>query len=80
MEVDDSGLLPALEEPCTTCGGTGDAPPAQPGQMRPSFNCSACKGHKVAPTKAGQQLLDFMKRRLGISEVEARRSIFGTLD
>ena len=80
MEGDDSSLLPALEGPCTACGGTGDAPPAQPGQMRPSLNCPACKGHKVAPTEAGQQLLDFMKRRFGRSEVEARRSIFGTLD
>lgn len=76
MENHNTGL-PPLEEPCNACGGTGDAPPAQPGRMRASFNCPTCKGHKVAPTAAGQQLLDFMKRRLSISEKEAYRSPFG---
>ncbi|WPZ05663.1 hypothetical protein [Pelagerythrobacter marinus] len=69
--------LPPLEEPCTACGGTGDAPPARPGEMQTSLNCATCKGHKVAPTAAGQQLLDFVQRRLGLSEKEAHRSMFG---
>jgi hypothetical protein len=77
MEGHNSGLLPELEEPCTACGGTGDAPPAKPGMMRESFNCPICKGHKVAPTAAGRQILDFLKRRLDVSEQEVRRSMFG---
>ena len=77
MEGHNSGLLPDLEEPCTACGGTGDSPPAKYGEMRESFNCSVCKGHKVAPTAAGRQILDFVKRRLGVSEQEFHRSRFG---
>lgn len=76
MEGHNSGL-PPLEEPCTACGGTGDSPKGNPYEQRASLNCSACKGHKVMPTPAGQQLLDFVKRRLGINEQEAHRSLFG---
>ena len=47
------------------------------GEMQTSLNCATCKGHKVAPTAAGQQLLDFVQRRLGLSEKEAHRSMFG---
>ena len=71
-----SDELPALEEPCAACDGTGDAPPAQPGEMRRSFNCAECRGHKVAPTAAGQALLDFISRRMGVNEKEVRRSVF----
>lgn len=80
MEDHNSGQLPDLEEPCTACGGTGDSPPAKYGEMRASLNCPNCKGRKVAPTAAGKQILDFVKRRLGISEQEAHRSMFGDLD
>jgi hypothetical protein len=73
----DSPDLPALEEPCDACGGTGDAPFGKPYEMRASLNCPKCKGHKVAPTEAGRQLLDFVKRRLNLSEPEAPRSLFG---
>ncbi len=47
--------LPPLEEPCDACGGSGDAPPGNGYEMRPSFNCSKCKGHKLArPPRAGR--------------------------
>lgn len=46
-------------------------------EMRPSLNCPKCKGHKLAPTPAGRMLLDFVKRRLHVSEPEAKRSLFG---
>lgn len=75
MQGHNSGL-PPLEEPCDQCGGTGEAPPAKFGEMRASFHCSKCKGHKVAPTQAGRELLDFLKRRLNLSEQEARREMF----
>lgn len=68
--------MPPLEEPCDACAGTGDAPPAPMGQMRASFNCPKCKGHKLAPTEVGRVLLDFLSRRLGINEQEVRRNIF----
>lgn len=77
MEGHNSGLLPDLEESCKACEGTGDSPPAEYGEMRASLNCPVCKGHKVAPTEAGRQILDFVKRRLGLSEQEAHRSMFG---
>lgn len=75
--MDSSDLkLPALEEPCDACGGTGDSPEASPGEMRASLNCPKCKGHKLAPTEAGRLLLDFLKRRLNLSEPEAHRAMF----
>jgi hypothetical protein len=75
VERDGTGL-PPLEEPCRACNGTGDSPSPRAGEMRASFNCSVCKGHKVAPTPAGRELLDFLKRRLGLTEQEVRRSIY----
>lgn len=69
--------LPPLEEPCDACGGSGDAPPGNGYEMRASFNCPKCKGHKLAPTAAGRVLLDFVKRRLNLSEPEATRSLSG---
>jgi hypothetical protein len=69
--------LPALEEPCDACGGSGDAPPGNSYEMRASLNCQKCKGHKLAPTAAGRALLDFVTRRLNLSEPEVTRSIFG---
>ncbi|MDB5713598.1 MAG: hypothetical protein JWO15_995 [Sphingomonadales bacterium] len=69
--------LPPLEEPCDGCGGSGDAPSGNGYEMRGSFNCPKCKGHKLAPTAAGRTLLDFVKRRLSLSEPEATRSLFG---
>jgi hypothetical protein len=70
-------LLPDLEEPCRACGGTGNSSPAQPGKMRASIHCEVCKGYKVAPTKAGQQLIEFISRRFRISEYEVQRNMFG---
>lgn len=75
MEGHNFGL-PPLEEPCDACGGTGNSPPAKPGEMRASLNCNKCKGHKIAPTAAGRELLDFVKRRLNLGETELRRSMF----
>lgn len=75
MQNDNPGL-PILEEPCDACGGTGDGPPGKPYEMRASLSCPKCKGHKVAPTEAGRQVLDFLKRRLNLSEPEAPRSLF----
>ena len=75
MFEDKSGL-PPLEEACDACGGTGNSPPPTFGEMRASFNCPKCRGHKVAPTAAGRELLDFMKRRFGLSEQEVRREMF----
>lgn len=69
--------LPDLEEPCGACGGTGNSSPAQPGQTRASFHCEVCKGYKVAPTKAGQQLIEFISRRFRISDYEVQRDMFG---
>ena len=69
--------LPDLEEPCRACGGTGNSSPAQPGQTRASFHCEVCKGYKVAPTKAGQQLIEFISRRFRISDYEVQRDMFG---
>lgn len=69
--------LPPLEEPCDACGGSGDAPPAIGYEIRASFNCPKCKGHKVAPTAAGRVLLEFLTRRLNLTEREVRRSLFG---
>ncbi|VXD07744.1 conserved hypothetical protein [Sphingomonas sp. T1] len=69
--------LPELEEPCRACGGTGYSSPAQPGQMRASFNCENCKGHKVAPTEAGHQLIEFISRRFHISDYEVQRDMLG---
>lgn len=69
--------LPRLEEPCDACKGTGDAPPAKPYEMRASLSCPKCKGHKVAPTEAGEILIDFIKRRFNLPEREAHRSLFG---
>ena len=76
MEELNSGL-PPLEEPCTGCGGTGDSPPPKYGEIRASLNCSTCKGHKVMPTEAGRQIIEFISRRFEISEREAHRSMFG---
>jgi hypothetical protein len=45
--------------------------------MRASLNCPACKGHKVGPTAAGHQLIEFFSRRFGISEREVHRGLFG---
>ena len=76
MEGHNLGL-PALEEPCDACNGSGNSPPASYGEMRASLNCEKCKGHKVAPTAAGRELLDFLKRRLQVNEPEVHRSMFG---
>ncbi|BAI98039.1 hypothetical protein Sj15T_24380 [Sphingobium sp. TA15] len=76
MSGTDSGL-PELEEPCDACNGTGDAPPATPYEPRASLNCPKCKGHKLAPTEAGQKLIEFIKRRFNLPEREAHRSLFG---
>ncbi len=75
MHGNDRELLP-LEESCDACGGSGDAPPGNGYEMRASLNCP-CKGHALAPTAAGRALLDFVKRRLNLSEPEATRSLFG---
>ncbi len=69
--------LPPLEEPCDACGGSRDAPPGNGYEMRASLNCPKCKGHKLAATAAGRALLDFVTRRLNLSEPEVTRSIFG---
>lgn len=69
--------LPSLEEPCDACGGSGDAPAGNGYEFRASFNSPKCKGHKLAPTAAGRALLDFVKRRLNLSEPEATRLPFG---
>jgi hypothetical protein len=69
--------LPPLEEPCEACGGSGDSPPGNGYEIRASLNCPKCKGHKLAPTAAGRALLDFVTRRLNLSEPEVTRSIFG---
>jgi hypothetical protein len=68
--------LPALEEPCDACGGTGDSQQGSPYEIRASLNCPKCKGHKLAPTTAGRALLDFVKRRLELREPEVPRSMF----
>lgn len=68
--------LPALEEPCDACAGTGDSPKAPEYEIRASLNCSKCKGHRLAPTAAGRALLDFLKRRLELREPEVHRSMF----
>lgn len=80
VRIDDMSTqnpLPDLEEPCRACGGTGNSSPAQPGQMRASFNCEICKGHKVAPTEAGRQVIEFIKRRFQITDYEVDRDGFG---
>lgn len=71
MEGHNSGL-PPLEEPCTACGGTGEYVKTDPYKMAPSLYCLVCKGHKFAPTAAGQQIIDFISRRFGVSDREAR--------
>lgn len=76
MSGTDSGL-PELEKLCDACDGTGDAPPANPYEPRTSFNCPKCNGHKLAPTEAGQVLIDFIKRRFTLPEREAHRSLLG---
>ena len=76
MHINDFEL-PPLEEPCDACGGSGNAPPSNGYEMRASFNCPKCKGHKLAPTAMGRALLDFVERRLNLSEPEATRSPFG---
>lgn len=76
MDSNNPGL-PPLEEPCDACGGSGDAPPGSGHEMRSSFNCPKCKGHKLAPTAAGRALLDFVKHRLNLTEPEVKRSLFG---
>lgn len=69
--------LPPLEEPCDACGGSGASPPGNGYEMRASLSCAKCKGHKVAPTEAGRAILDFVKKRLNLSETEAARSLYG---
>jgi hypothetical protein len=76
MQGNEPGL-PPLEEPCDACGGSGDSPSGNGYEMRASLNCLKCKGHKLAATASGRALLDFVKRRLNLSELEATRSLFG---
>lgn len=65
MEGHNSGL-PSLDEPCSACGGTGQAPPGRAYEIRPSLFCSKCAGHKRSPTAAGQQVLEFLKLRFAL--------------
>lgn len=69
--------LPPLEEPCDACGGSGDAPTGDGYEMRASYNCPKCKGHGLAPTVAGRTLIEFLTRRLNLSEPEVTRPLFG---
>ncbi len=76
MEGHNSGL-PPLEEPCTDCNGTGKFKKINPYEHAPSLFCQTCKGHKVALTAAGRQIIEFISRRFRISEKEAERNLLG---
>jgi len=75
IEGHNSGL-PPLEEPCTDCGGTGKYRKTNTYELAPSIHCLTCKGHKMAPTLAGKQVIDFISKRFNISEKEVSHSIF----
>ncbi|EJU14125.1 hypothetical protein LH128_05183 [Sphingomonas sp. LH128] len=76
MEGHNSGL-PPLEEPCTDCNGTGKYRKKDPYEFAPSLHCLTCKGHKVAATEAGKQIIDFISRRFQINDKEVQRRMFG---
>jgi len=54
--------LPILEVNCSACNGSGK-PQLTGNMVWASGRCRTCEGSGSIPTVAGQQILDFVKKR-----------------